>query len=32
MGAGKHAAADMDRFLRGERVLAAEEQVIKAAG
>jgi len=32
MGAGKHAAADMDRFLRGEKVLAAEEEAITAAG
>jgi len=32
MGAGKHAAADMDRFLRGEMVLAAEEKATIAAG
>jgi glutamate synthase (NADPH) small chain len=32
MGAGKHAAADMDRFLRGEMVPAAEEKAITAAG
>jgi glutamate synthase (NADPH/NADH) small chain len=30
MGAGKHAAADMDRFLRGEKVLAAEETTTAA--
>ena len=32
MGAGKHAAADIDRFLRGEAVPEAEAEVVTAAG
>ncbi len=32
MGAGKHAAADMDRFLRGETVAEAEAQAVAATG
>jgi glutamate synthase (NADPH/NADH) small chain len=32
MGAGKRAAADIDRYLRGESVPAAEGEVVAAAG
>ncbi len=32
MGAGKHAAADIDRFLRGDAIPEAEAEAISAAG
>jgi glutamate synthase (NADPH/NADH) small chain len=32
MGAGKRAAEDMDRFLRGETVVEAESEAVAAAG
>jgi glutamate synthase (NADPH/NADH) small chain len=32
MGAGKRAAADIDRFLNGETVPAAEAEAVAAAG
>jgi hypothetical protein len=32
MGAGKSAAADIDRFLRGETVPKAEAEAVAAAG
>jgi hypothetical protein len=32
MGAGKRAAADIDRFLRGEAQLEAQAEAVAAAG
>jgi hypothetical protein len=32
MGAGKRAAADIDRFLRGETVAEAEAEAVAATG